>query len=157
MAPELGDRARCRAGTGNGLGLLSGAVSASVARVAEAGVGVLQDVEAFGVRGHQAVLDAVVDHLHEVAGAVSAAMQIAVRRSAAGRADRRHARAGRERGEDRLEARDGVAFAADHQAVAALEAEHAAAGADIDVVDARSRAAHRRDECRRDSASCRRR
>ena len=32
-------------------------------------VGVLEDVEAFGISLHQAVLDPVVHHLHEVAGA----------------------------------------------------------------------------------------
>ena len=34
------------------------------------GVGVVQDVQALGVGGHDAVLDAVVNHLHEVPGAV---------------------------------------------------------------------------------------
>ena len=42
--------------------------------------GVAQDVEAFGVRLHQAVLDPVVDHLHEVAGARRTAMQVATLR-----------------------------------------------------------------------------
>ena len=50
-----------------------------------AGVGVLEDVEALGVGGHDPVLDPVVDHLHEVAGAVRAAVQVAV----LGRARRR--------------------------------------------------------------------
>ena len=38
----------------------------------------LEDVQAFGEGGHHPVLDAVVDHLHEVAGAVRAAVQVAV-------------------------------------------------------------------------------
>ena len=42
---------------------------------------------------------------------------------------------GREAGEDRVEALDRAVGAADHQAVAALEAEDAAAGAAVDVVD----------------------
>ena len=42
---------------------------------------------------------------------------------------------GRQRGEDRVEPLDGAVGAADHQAVAALEAEDAAAGAAVDVVD----------------------
>ena len=42
-----------------------------------ADIGVAQDVESLGVRGHQPVLDAVVDHLDEVAGAVRPAMQVA--------------------------------------------------------------------------------
>ena len=37
-----------------------------------------QDVHAFGIRRHHAVLDAVVDHLHEMAGAVRAAMEVAL-------------------------------------------------------------------------------
>ena len=43
-----------------------------------ADVGVLQDGEALGIGGHDAVLDAVVHHLDEVTGAVGAAVQIAV-------------------------------------------------------------------------------
>ena len=41
-------------------------------------IGVLQDVEALGIGLHQAVLDAVVDHLDEVPGAGRAAVEIAV-------------------------------------------------------------------------------
>ena len=48
-----------------------------------AGVGVPQQIEPFGVGRHEAVLDAVVHHLHEVAGAARAAVQIAVRGRAA--------------------------------------------------------------------------
>ena len=43
-----------------------------------ADVGVLQDVEALAVGRHQPVLDPVVDHLHEVAGAGGPAVQVAV-------------------------------------------------------------------------------
>ena len=42
---------------------------------------------------------------------------------------------GRQRGEDRVEPLDRAVGAADHQAVAALEAEDAAAGAAVDEVD----------------------
>ena len=103
----------------------------------------LQDVEALGVRGHDPVLDAVVDHLHEVAGAVRAAVQVARSRRSPGRRCGPGVRGaastpGRDRGEDRVEVRDDVVLAADHQAEAALEAEHAAARADVDVVDALS-------------------
>ena len=38
--------------------------------------GVLEDVETFGVRLHDAVFDAVVHHLHEVAGARWAAVNV---------------------------------------------------------------------------------
>ena len=41
-------------------------------------IGVLQDVEAFGIGLHQAVFDAVVDHLDEVAGADRAGMDVAL-------------------------------------------------------------------------------
>ena len=43
-----------------------------------ADVGVLQDVEPLGVGRHQPVLDAVVDHLDEVAGTVRPAVEIAL-------------------------------------------------------------------------------
>ena len=42
--------------------------------------------------------------------------------------------------EDRIEALHRLVLAADHHAVAALEAPDAAAGADVDVVDAAARA-----------------
>jgi hypothetical protein len=44
--------------------------------------------------------------------------------------------AGGKRGERRLEQRDCFALTADHQAVALLQTEHAAAGADVEVADA---------------------
>ena len=40
-----------------------------------AGIGVLQDVQSFGVSTHDRVLDAVVDHLHEVASTIGATVQ----------------------------------------------------------------------------------
>ena len=43
-----------------------------------ADVGRLEDAQAFRVRGHDPVLDAVVDHLHEVARAARPAVQVAV-------------------------------------------------------------------------------
>src|SRR5471030_2557258 len=42
------------------------------------GVDLLQDVEALGIGLHEAVLDTVVDHLHEVAGAYGTAMEISL-------------------------------------------------------------------------------
>ena len=87
-------------------------------------VGVAQDVEAFGVGLHHAVLDAVVHHLDEMAGAARAGVEIAlldprVAAFAAGRQRDRPA-AGRERLEDRVEAVERLAPAADHHAEAAL-------------------------------------
>src|SRR5579863_6307169 len=49
-----------------------------------ADVGVFEDVEALGVGGNEAVLDAVVNHFDEVAGAIGAAVEIAVFSSAGG-------------------------------------------------------------------------
>ena len=57
----------------------------------------MHQLEAFGIGLHQAVLDAVVHHLHVVAGARTADTQVAVLR--------------RERQEDRLEALADVGFA----------------------------------------------
>ena len=70
-----------------------------------ADVGGLQNAQALGVGGHDAVLDAVVDHLDEMAGAVRTAMQIALFGGAAQLLASRRARnvadARRQRGEDR--------------------------------------------------------
>ena len=106
----------------------------------QADVRVLEDVQALGVRLHQAVLDAVVDHLHEVARAGRAAVQPALllgcRVALAAGGAHGGADAGCERLEHRREAADGLVVAADHQAVAALAAPDASADADVDVVDA---------------------
>ena len=103
-------------------------------------VGVLQDVQPFGVCGHQAVFDAVVHHLDEVTGAGLAAIQIAFFGGAAGLLSPRRtigvAAAGRQRLEDRIEMPDDFRLAADHLAEAALQSPDAAAGADIHVVQA---------------------
>ena len=98
----------------------------------------LHDVEALGDRLHDAVLDAVVDHLDEVARADGAAVQVAVFGGAAAFATRRaldRAAARRERLEDRIEPRHDLGVAADHHAVAALEAVDAAARAGVDVAE----------------------
>src|SRR6266576_1840959 len=84
-------------------------------------LGVLHDLEALGVRLHQAVLDAVVHHLHEVPCARRADVRVALLR--------------RERREDRLESLHRLVVAADHQAEADLEAPDAAGHAGVDVVD----------------------
>ena len=99
VVPQVGDR---------------GEVERVLARV--------HDLEALGVGLHQPVLDAVVDHLHVVAGAGRAGVEVAVDR--------------RERAEDRLERLDRLAVAADHQAEAVREPPDAAGHAGVDVVDA---------------------
>src|SRR5471030_2965719 len=108
-----------------------------------ADIGAVQYRQPFRVGAHDAVLDAVVDHLDEVAGAVRAAVQIALVGAVASMvgsapARRRLGRLGarRQRREQRRDMRHGVFFAAYHQAVAALETSHAAAGADVDVMQA---------------------
>src|SRR5262249_5646813 len=107
------------------------------------GTGVLQDVEPLGVSGHQAVLDSVVDHLHEVTGAGGPAVDIAglagPRPPRGGARPRPGPTTGRQRLENRTEMTAPPLRPADHQAVAALEAPHTAAGADVDVIDARCR------------------
>ena len=76
--PDLGDVGAGRGRTGSAPGSRSGVVSASRPCGCLPTFGVLQDVAALGVRGHEAVLDAVVDHLHEVARRRRAAVQVAV-------------------------------------------------------------------------------
>ena len=63
---------------------------------------------------------------------------------------------GGDRGKIGLEPLTDLGLAADHQAEPALQPPDAAAGADVDVVDALC-AARRRDGCRRGSSCCRRR
>ena len=121
---------RCRAGSSR-IGRTRDCAAASSRRRPRASrlptLALLQDVEALGVGGHHAVLDAVVDHLHEVAGAVRAAVQEALlgvdELAGCGRAcaapRRRRARAPRRSASRRA---DHLGLAADHQAVAAVRA-----------------------------------
>ena len=83
-----------------------------------AGVGVAKDVQPLRVRGHDAVLDAVVNHLDEVACAARAAMQVAVLSGAAEllpawRPGRR-IDVGRQGGENGVDAPDDRFITADH-------------------------------------------
>src|SRR3984893_1628360 len=100
-----------------------------------ADVGLAQDSESLGVSRHQAILDTVVDHLDEVAGAVGSTVKIAQLSGAFDLfAPRRrwnvpHAR--RQAPEDWIETVNYLYFAADHHAVASVQAPHAAAGAHI--------------------------
>src|SRR5262249_17896655 len=90
-----------------------------------ADIGSAQDADAFGVSGHDPVLDPVVDHLDEVSGAVRPAVKIPALGGAvdllASRSAGDGAGAGRQPGEDRIETLDHFRLASDHQAVAALE------------------------------------
>src|SRR5262249_9374610 len=100
--------------------------------------GVFEDVEALGIRLHDAVLDAVVDHLDEMAGPGGPAVQITFLRGARHFLPARRARdvaaAGRQRLENRVEALHRLFRATDHHAVPTLDAPAAPRGADITVV-----------------------
>src|SRR5215469_3430608 len=104
-------------------------------------VGVLEDVEALGERGHHAVLDSVVHHFDEVAGAGGPAMEKAFFGGGGGSLVPAHgaddgAAAGCERAEDGMQPLDRFGVAADHEAVAALESPYASADAGIEVMEA---------------------
>ena len=93
-----------------------------------------QQLVALAVGLHHRVLDAVVDHLAEVAGAHRAGVHEAgARHLLAGLVVRRRRL---ERVEDRLHLGDVVLGAADHQRVAVLQAPDAAGDAGVDVADA---------------------
>src|SRR5262249_43684002 len=105
-----------------------------------ADIGGLQDAQAFGVGGHDAVLDAVMNHLDEVASAIGAAMQVTLFGGATGLLAPRGARylvahARSQPGKDWIEVLDHRVLATDHHAVTSLQAPDAAAGSHIDVVD----------------------
>src|SRR6266404_8615623 len=103
-------------------------------------VGMLENIQAFCVSGHQPIFDAVVDHFHEMSGAGRAAVEIAFFGGAAcflaSRSTRSVAAPRSQRVENRIKVANGIVFAADHLAVAALQSPYAAARADIDIVNA---------------------
>src|ERR1700688_3516314 len=105
-----------------------------------ADVGVLQNVESLGVGGHQAVFDAVVDHLDEMAGTRWTTVKVTLFGRAphflAARSSRSITTAGSERFEDGIETLYDVIFAANHLAIAALESPNSTARANVDVVNA---------------------
>ena len=102
-------------------------------------IGMAQDVQAFSISGHQAVLNTIVNHLDKVPCARWATVQIAVLGGAARFLSSR--RAGNitttrsESLEDGIETADYLRFAADHLTIAALHSPDAAARADIDIMN----------------------
>ena len=104
-----------------------------------ANVGVAQNSQPFGIRSHDSILDSVVDHLHEMPGAIRTAKQIALFGGAAGFFSSRRARdvpaAGCQRGKNGIQALDHCRLASNHHAVTALQSPNATAGSDIDVVN----------------------
>src|SRR6478672_8404344 len=102
-------------------------------------VSAFQNTKTFRIRGHDSILDPVMDHLHEMAGAVRPAMQIALfgrpaKFVAAWRA-RHFATARCERGENRVETLNYLCVATDHHAITTFQAPDAATGSDIDIVN----------------------
>src|SRR5215469_5327638 len=104
-----------------------------------AGIRMAQNVHPFRVGRHDPVLDAVMDHLDEVPGAVRAAAEVA---ELGGAADflpswgaRDISRTGRQRLEDRIEVLHCRHRSADHHAITTLQPPDTAAGSDIDVMD----------------------
>ena len=83
VAPDLGDVVEIEV-----VGVVLGILDRRGLRVGgdrlAADVGVLEDAESFADGRHHAVLDAVVDHLHEVARAVWTTAQVALRRGVTG-------------------------------------------------------------------------
>src|SRR5262245_1493937 len=91
---------------------------------------VAEDVKAFGIGLHQPVLDAVVHHLDEVAGAGGAAIDVALFGGAAelltAGSSGNVADAGRERFENGIKMIERFARSANHHAIAALQSPDAA-------------------------------
>src|SRR5690242_3639285 len=103
-------------------------------------VSVAEDVEALGIGLHDAVLDAVVHHLHKMSGAGWTAIDVAFFRGAGnllatGSAWNVTAPGGKGL-EDRIELVKGFFRAADHHAVAAVDTPDSTAGPDVHVVNA---------------------
>jgi len=103
-------------------------------------IGMVEDVEALGIGLHQPVLDVVMHHLDEMPGAARAGMDIALLGTGIAALAPRRARDVAETwcqaAEDRIEAIDHGLVAADHHAIAALEAPDTAARADIAIMEA---------------------
>ena len=117
--------------------------------------------ETLGIGGHDAVLNAVVHHLDEVAGAARPAMQIALFGGAAyffasGGAGN-VADAWCDGFENRIKVFDGRGGAADHEAVASFQTPDTAAGAHVDVLNALGRELGSCGGCHRCNTSCRHR
>src|SRR5262245_43487309 len=105
-----------------------------------ADVGGSQDTEPLSVGGHDAVLDPVMNHLDEVAGAIGAAMQVTLFGGAVGLLAARGARylvayAGSQPGEDWIEMLDHCILTTNHHAVTTLQAPDPTTCAHIDVMN----------------------
>src|ERR1700692_50446 len=98
-----------------------------------------ENVQPLGISGHESILDAVVDHLHEVSATGRTAVQISIfRRALAGRAAGRRigiALSRSERPEYGIEALHRCPGTTNHQAVSTLQSPDASAGSHVNVVD----------------------
>src|SRR5438128_5380849 len=107
-------------------------------------VGGAQHTQPLRVRGHDAVLDSVVNHFDEMAGAVWPAMQITLFSGASDPFTARRARdiahAWSQPGKDWIEMLHYVLLAANHHAVTSLQSPDAAARSHVHIVDSFRRA-----------------
>src|SRR5260370_4277636 len=98
-------------------------------------IGILQDVKTFGIGLHQAIFDAVMNHLDEVPGADRAGVDVALLdpgiASLAPAGARNVADARRQYREDRIEPIHHRLIAADHHAIAAVATPDPALGAEL--------------------------
>src|SRR2546430_5050918 len=98
-----------------------------------------QDSQPLRVCRHNSVLHSVVHHLDEMAGAVWAAVQIALLGGAIdllpANSPRNIAHSGSERGKDWIEPLDDLGLAANHHAVTTLQTPHTSACAHIHIAD----------------------
>src|SRR5580692_1086017 len=99
----------------------------------------VQDVQPLGVGGHDAVLHAVVHHLHKVTRTARPAMEISLFRSAAylvsPRGTRNIADTGSDGFEDRVQVLDSIGGPSDHETVAPLQSPDTATGSDVHILD----------------------
>jgi len=87
MTPQLGDLIELEV---EAVSLLLGWSRLGVDDLrARVGTDLVQDIEALGIGGHEAVLDAIVHHLHEMAGAAGTHMKVAALRRLCRRSCRR--------------------------------------------------------------------
>src|SRR5690349_24797419 len=96
------------------------------------------DRQPFRDGGHHPVLDTVVNHLHEVAGAAGPTVQVPLGCgpvTGPARCGLRAATTGGDGLEDRVESSDRRVLASDHEAVAAFQPPDAAGGTAVQVVD----------------------
>ena len=100
----------------------------------------MENVQALSIGGHDAILNAIMNHFHEVAGTVWPAVKVTLLGSSAHLFSSRCSRCcidARSQGrEDRVEMLDDVLLTADHQAVTTLKAPDASTRSNVNIVNA---------------------